>query len=451
MDRILLPYQDRWARDRAKVKIFEKSRRIGGTWGQAKEDVEDAIQGLYPAIWFSSADESAAKEYIIYCSMWARAFNVAAEELGAVLIDKERDIKALSIQFANGCRINALSSSPKAFRSKGGKVVLDEFAWHDDPKAMWAAARPVITWGFPLRILSTHNGQASLFNQFIERTRAGKLAWSLHTVTIFDAVREGLLDKIMGRATSDEERAAWIEEIHQDCVDEETWLQEYCCQPQDESSAFLPYDLITPCESEDTLVEDLSSVTGDLYVGVDVGRRRDLFVIWADELIGGVLHTRKVVTLERQPFRVMRDELYAVLRHPRLRRACIDETGIGMQLAEEAQEEFGRSRVEAVTFSAPAKSEMSHQLRGRFEDRRIVIPPDPVYRQSLHSVRKTTTAAGNIRFDSDRSDQAGHADHYWACALAGHAADSPLNTTPLRIHHHVPTAGQDLLRGYPGA
>jgi phage FluMu gp28-like protein len=451
MDKILLPYQDRWARDRAKVKIFEKSRRIGGTWGQAKEDVEDAIQGLYPAIWFSSADESAAKEYIIYCSMWARAFNVAAEELGVVLIDKERDIKALSIQFANGCRINALSSSPKAFRSKGGKVVLDEFAWHDDPKAMWAAARPVITWGYPLRILSTHNGQASLFNQFIERTRAGKLSWSLHTVTIHDAVREGLLDKIMGRATSDEERAAWIEEIHNDCVDEETWLQEYCCMPQDESSAFLPYDLITPCESEETLRPAGSHPLGDLYIGCDIGRKRDLFVIWTLEDIGGVLFTRNVVTLDRQPFRIMREELFAALAYPRVVRACIDSTGIGMQLAEEAQDYFGRARVEAVTFGAPVKSEMSHQMRGRFEDKRIVIPPDPVYRQSFHSVRKTTTSAGNIRFDSDRSEASGHADHYWACALAVHAASSPLIHAPLKIHNYMPTAGTTMLRGYPGA
>lgn len=366
-----------------------------------------------------------------------------------MLIDKERDIKALSIEFANGCRINALSSSPKAFRSKGGKVILDEFAWHDDPKAMWAAARPVITWGFPLRILSTHNGVNSLFNQFIRRAKAGKTAWSVHTVTIQDAVHEGLLDKIMKRQTTEEERAAWIEEIHQDCVDEETWLQEYCCVPQDESNAWLPYDLITPCEDDELLwAEGESSATGDLYIGVDIGRKRDLFVIWIFEELGGTLYTRKVVTLDRQPFRVMREELYHVLRHPRVQRCCIDETGIGMQLAEEAQTEFGRYRVEAVTFTAGVKSEMSHQLRGRFEDRRVLIPPDPVYRESLHSVRKTTTAAGNIRFDADRSDATGHADHYWACALAAHAAASPEGTAAVEIHESIPTAGSSLVRGY---
>ncbi len=445
---ILLPYQQRWSDDNAKVKIFEKSRRIGGTWGQSEEDVRDAISGRYPAIWFSSADESAAKEYIIYCAMWARAYNAAAQELGMIVIDKERDIKGLSIEFANGCRINALSSSAKAFRSKGGKVVLDEFAWHDDAKAMWAAARPVITWGFPLRILSTHNGENSLFNTFIKRVKAGALNWSLHTVTIHDAVRDGLLDKIQGRPTTEDERAAWIQEMHDDCVDEETWLQEYCCMPQDESSAYFPYDLIATCESEETLRPSDNHPLGDLYVGMDIGRKKDVSVIWLLEDIGGVLWTREVRTLEKTPFRVQREELYQFLSNPRIRRACIDATGIGMQLAEEAQDQFGKTRVESVMFTSASKSEMSSQLHGRFEDRRIIIPSDPVYRNSIHSIRKTVTAAGNLRFDAERSDETGHADHYWACALAAHAASSPLLTRPVEIHHSVPVTGETILHGY---
>ena len=35
------------------------------------------------------------------------------------------NIKALVIEFKNGTKIHALSSNPKGFRSKGGKVVLD--------------------------------------------------------------------------------------------------------------------------------------------------------------------------------------------------------------------------------------------------------------------------------------------------------------------------------------
>ncbi len=41
------------------------------------------------------------------------------------------------------------------------------------------------------------------------------------------------------------------------------------------------------------------------------------------------------------------------------------------------------------------------------------------------AVRKTTTVAGNPRFDAERSE-AGHADEFWAHGLALHAAE---NTT----------------------
>jgi len=383
-------------------------------------------------VWFSSADETAGKEYIRYCAMWARAFNVAAKELGIILLDKERDIKALSIEFANGSRINALSSSAKAFRSKGGKVVLDEFAWHDDPKAMWAAARPVITWGFPLRILSTHNGANSMFNTFVQRVKQGKLNWSLHTVTIQDAVAQGLLDKIMGRKTTKKERDDWIKEMHDDCTDEETWLQEYCCIPQDESAAFIPYDLYFQCQNDAPLWDSMQSATGDLYMGFDVGRKRDLSVVWIDEKLGDLLYTRAVIVLEKMRFRDQKEIVYDWLRHPRMRRACIDSSGLGMQIAEDAQIDFGKSRVECVTFTGPVKADIAFRMRSRMEDKRLVVPNDEASRESFHSIRKTTTIAGNVRLDAERTDTTGHGDHFWGAALAVHAAED-LASAPVRI------------------
>ena len=164
-----LPYQMRWLNDNSSVKIWEKSRRIGATYVQSYEDVRDCVYKRIPSVWFSSADESAAKEYIDYCKKWVKLFSVASKDLGEQIIDSEKDIKAYVIEFTNGTKIHALSSNPNAFRSKGGKVVLDEFAHHKNPMAMWRAAKPCVTWGFPLRILSTHNGQSSLFYKLISQ------------------------------------------------------------------------------------------------------------------------------------------------------------------------------------------------------------------------------------------------------------------------------------------
>ncbi|MEQ8167640.1 MAG: terminase family protein [Candidatus Eremiobacterota bacterium] len=413
-----LPYQMRWLKDESVIKIWEKSRRIGATYVQSYEDVRDAIAKKVPSVWFSSADESAAKEYIEYAEQWAKLFNAAAKYLGQVVLDSDKDIKTFSIEFANGVRINALSSNPKAFRSKGGKVVLDEFAWHEQQERLWAAARPCITWGFPMRILSTHNGKSCRYYKFIEDIKREQLNWSLHTTPIQLAVKEGLVDKITGKKATEKEKEEWIEEQRKSCVDAHTWLQEYCCVPVDETSAFLTYEMIQSCERDNLFDEEIK---GDLYLGMDIGRKKDLSVIWGLEKLGHSKFTRIYKVLEKAPFKYQREVLFEILKHPNLRRCCIDATGLGMQLAEEAQDAFGKYRVEAVTFTNPLKEELAYNLRIAFEDKLIFVPPLLEIREDLHSVKKITSASGNIRFDTTEKTD-GHADRFWALALSNHAS-----------------------------
>ena len=417
-----LPYQQRWLDDKAKIKIWEKSRRIGATYVQSYEDVRDCINRSVPAVWFSSADESAAKEYIDYCEKWVKLFHATAKRLGEVIIDNEKDIKALVIEFSNGTKIHALSSNPKSFRSKGGKVVLDEFAFHNNPDELWKAARPCITWGFPLRILSTHNGQNCLYYKFIDQVLKGKLNWSHHKTPIQLAVSEGLVDKIYQRKTTLQEQEDWMANEKDNCFDEYTWLQEYCCIAVDEASAFLPYDLIATCELNDIL-RPLEDIKHDFYVGVDIGRRKDLTVIWVLEKIENIKYTRLVVELAKMPFHKQEEILHEILSHKLFRRDCQDDTGIGMQMAENAQVKFGKFRVEGVTFTNKVKEDLAYRLRTEFENKTVFIPNRHEIREDLHSVRKITTASNNIRFDADRSDN-GHADRFWALALALHAAEN---------------------------
>ena len=60
-----------------------------------------------------------------------------------------------------------------------------------------------------------------------------------------------------------------------------------------------------------------------------------------------------------------------------------------------------------------------------FQDRLVRIPAAADVREDLHKVRKVVTASNNVRLEADR-DGGGHADRFWALALACHAAlDSP--------------------------
>ena len=145
---------------------------------------------------------------------------------------------------------------------------------------------------------------------------------------------------------------------------------------------------------------ELQDCAGELYIGVDVGRDNDLTVIWVLESIAGMLFTRRVETLKGMKFSDQEAVLYPYLSLPKMRRCCIDQTGLGRQFAERAQERFGKYRVEGVQFTALSKEKMAYPMRARFEDKTIRIPDTSEIRADIRAVKKTVGAGGAIRFDA---------------------------------------------------
>ena len=420
-----LPYQIAYLKDKSQIKLWRKSRRIGATYLQAFEDVVDAltlkIRGKVVDVWFSSADITAAKEYINYCAYWAKVLNIAVEDLGEQVIDLDKDVRALSLQFKNGARINALSSNPSQFRSKGGKIVLDEFAHHKDQQRLWTAANAsAMVWGYPIRILSTDNGVNCKFAKFAKDIEEGRLKWALHITPIQKAVAQGLADVVKGRKLTDKERAEYLEFLRQNAGDEITWLQEYCCKPVDEASALLSFEMIEKCQQK--TYKPLTEVTGDLYVGMDVARNGHLSVIAVIERLENIKFLRSLIVMKKTKWNVQEKILWDILAHPKMRRACIDATGIGDQLAERAQERFGKYRVEKNKFTAAFKEEIAMYLYTTVEDCNIRFENDPELTVDLHSMKRIVSASNVVRFDVDMSETDGHGDRFIAIALANHAA-----------------------------
>jgi phage FluMu gp28-like protein len=438
-----LPYQKRWIEDRSRLKLLEKSRQVGMSWATAYALVRrQAEPGARLDAWVASRDETQARLFLEDCRKFAHILDRAARARGASVLPENTRSGALALPFANGTQLHSLSSNPDAQAGKRGARVLDEFALHPDPKRLYAIAYPGITWGGQLEILSTHRGAQNYFNQLVVEARHGgnPKNFSLHRVTLQDALDEGFLPKLQAKLPTDDPRramdnAAYYDFIRASCPDEETFLQEYMCVPADETTAFLPWDLIAAgefAESEYTpldLAREKNSARGaaslatrELYLGVDIGRVHDLTVFWLLERGPGGLHlTRDILTLENQPFARQEELLWERLALPGLRRACLDATGLGRQLAERALERFGERRVEPVTFTAPVKEDLAYGLRSLFEKRALRIPADKNIRADLRAIKKTTTSAGNIRFAADRGP-GGHADRFWALALAAFAA-----------------------------
>ncbi len=431
-DKKFLPYQDDWINDKSRLKIMEKSRQIGISWATAFATVErTAVAGNKHDQWVSSRDDIQARLFLEDCKNFAGLLDAGARDLGLTVLDDEKKTSAYVLHFSNGKRIHSMSSNPDAQAGKRGCRVLDEFALHPDPRKLYSIAYPGITWGGQLEIVSTHRGSANFFNELVEdvKHRGNPKGFSLHTVTLQDALDQGFLYKLQQNLPPDDERmamdeAVYFDFIRQGCASEEQFLQEYMCCPADDEGAFLSYDMIASCEYRPDEDWQLTGREKELYAGVDVGRTSDLTVIWLLERFAGQMFTRKIIELRNTAFSAQEAELYTVLQIPGLRRACMDSTGLGMQLAERAQEKFGTYRVEAVRFSGQVKEELAYPVRSIFEDKAVKIPRDDKIRADLRGIRKVTTKAGNIRFEADRGRD-GHSDRFWALALAIHAASAP--------------------------
>jgi phage FluMu gp28-like protein len=290
---------------------------------------------------------------------------------------------------------------------------------------------PGVTWGGFIWLFSTHRGTANYFNQLIQEARYknNPKGWHVYRVTLADALECGFLYKLqrkLATANPNDPRIAMDEQAYFDFVkskaaDEETFNQEYMCLPSDDASAFLSYDLLDANKyAPDVDWEQIGS--GPLYLGVDVGRVKDLTVFWLSEQISGVDFTRALIRMQNATFDAQEKVFYELMERPNLRRACVDQTGIGRQFAERATKRYG-SRVEGITFTGPVKETLAYPLKAALEDRTFKIPDDDKVIAAFRSIRKETTSAGNIRFVGDRNAD-GHADEFWAAALCKHASTS---------------------------
>lgn len=427
---ILLAYQGDWVLDDSRLKLGEKSRQIGWSWSEAYKIVRDKSPTTARLDhWMSSRDDIQARLLLEDCKGFANILNVAARDLGQMVIDKDGN-NAYVLAFANGLRAHSMSSNADAQAGKRGGRTLDEYALHPDPRKLYAIAYPGITWGGSLSIFSTHRGTANYFNELINeiKHKGNPKGFSLHTVSLKDALDDGFLYKLQKKLPAGDPRqqmdeAAYYDFIRAGCPDEETFMQEYLCIPSDDNSAFLTYELIAGCEykPEENWEIDLQDCKGKLFVGVDIGRDHDLTVIWVIEQLGDVNYTRRVISMDRETFDAQEHALYQILQLPQVQRCCIDQTGIGRQFAERAANRFGKFKAEGIQFTMPVKDELAYPVRAAFEDRSIRIPNDDKIRADLRAIKKETTASGNIRFTADRGKN-GHADRFWGLALSLHAA-----------------------------
>jgi phage FluMu gp28-like protein len=429
----LYPYQRDWVQDGARFKIGMMARQCGKTFTSTLELALDCVRAEAAGqrrrwVILSRGERQAREAMNEGVKVHLRAMQGAFRELE---YDFDTQFKALEVELAGGSRITALPANPDTARGFSANVLLDEFAFHQDSRAIWRALFPVISKpGLKLRVISTPNGKGNKFYELMTGVDDG---WSRHTVDIHRAVREGLPRD--------------IDELRRGAADEDLWRQEFELEWLDEASAWLDYELIGSCEHEDAGRPALYQ-GGPCYVGVDVasGRGRDLFVVWVAEQVGDVCWTREIIADNRIRIADQADVVADVFRRYRVLRVCVDQTGLGEGPVAQLQRAHG-SRVEGVQFTAANKLALATLAKERFEDRLIRIPPSPAVRADLHKLRKVQGPTGTPRFVAD-SDAAGHADRAWACFLALSAAATPAGA--IEFASTSPRSAARLWDGPPG-
>jgi phage FluMu gp28-like protein len=257
---VLLPFQKRWLTDKGRVKVFEKSRRIGATWCTGAEAVLQASCMDGQDVWYVSYNEDSAKEFIRDCVKWCKWLGIAAKEMGLVILHEGEDgdlkgVRAFQITFPySAFRVTALTSSARNLRGKQGLVIIDEAAFHDNLPELLKAAFALLMWGGSVWIMSTHNGVDNAFADLCDQIRDGKRPYSLHKVTIQDALDEGLYARIcavLGEPYSLPKEQAWLRDLEREYGD--GVREELYCEPNKGGQAYLGRPLIEACMFEPPL------------------------------------------------------------------------------------------------------------------------------------------------------------------------------------------------------
>lgn len=426
--KILLPYQRRWVADTSRVRVWEKSRRIGASYCEAFQSVMEAAKSRGAGgqdTFYLSYNKEMTQTFIRDCAFWAKALNVLADDMEEVLLrDEDRDITVYRIRFASGFNVWGLPSEPRSLRSKQGRVVIDEAAFVDDLPELMKAAFALLMWGGSVSILSTHNGEENPFNELLKEVRAGERKYSLHRTTLDDAIADGLFKTICKRAhpprpwTSEAEEAwrAGIIADYGDGADEELF-----CIPNRSSGAYLTAAMIEACMAslpvltwtppagdfvdwplpvaerytKGWIAEQVEPLLADLpgdrahFCGVDFGRSGDLSVFWpATEERNLRLVPPFVLELRNCPHRTQQQILFAILDAlPRFSGVSLDARGNGSALAEAVRQQYGPALVREVMISESWYRETMPLLKAGIEDRTLILPKDAGILSDFRSLR----------------------------------------------------------------
>ena len=411
-NKILLKYQETWLKNNAKVKVWQKSRRIGASYVEAlycvlKSSLSKKDGGM--SCYYISYAKDMTQQFIKDAAFWAKVLNIACEDLGETIIkDENKDITIYKIRFQSGFEVWGLPSVPRSIRSKQGHIVIDEAAFCDDLQELLKAALAMLMWGGSVSILSTHNGEDNQFNLLVKDILEGRKNYYLQTTDIEEALRYGLYKKICEiekEEYSKSKEKLWLESLIKDYG--EAYEEELYCIPSRNGDKYFNRALLETVIDEKAevfrfyekddftfkseneryakILEYFNSVKylfqnnkNEAVLGEDFARSGDLTVLWFE----CVLRDKKsktlcVIELKNIPF--SNQEQFILLCINELGRkflgAAFDARGNGQMIAENLALIY-KGLILEVMITRKWYSENMPKLKSAIEDKSATIPKD---------------------------------------------------------------------------
>nr|DAM51174.1 MAG TPA: large terminase [Caudoviricetes sp.] len=415
-------YQARYLEDESDNVLVEKGRQEGFSEYSAIKATRASVKaGALFDWWVCSRDLAAAKLFIDDCKKWADFYNLGAGKLGKEIIEGET---VFSITFSTGRTIHALSSNPDVLAGKRGNVILDEFALHKDQQKLLKVSSAVTQWGGQRIVISTHRGKGSVFAQLVNDcvNNGNPMRWSHHRVTIQDAVDAGIVERINAKTGKKMTREDFLASCRAKCLTEADFLEEYMCVPQDTAGQLVSWDTINACTNDRyaTAAGNIAAEEGEFGVGVDVARLSDKHCYialkpWHDRYVVRLVYYHEDNSWESRDRKL--DEMTGAAG---VKLVVIDQTGLGDKYVEDAKKRRNGHKVRGILFTNGSKEELASNLARALEAGKIIIPSHDLLKAHIAAIEKGYTKTGLVCYSADRTES-GHADLFWALAMAYHA------------------------------
>lgn len=196
-------------------------------------------------------------------------------------------------------------------------------------------------------------------------------------------------------------------------IGEERFQMEYEAAFVDDARSYFPMSLLRNCVGESVFQGE----SGGLFGGYDPGGKQDYAAFTVVRRMGdrfGVEYVRAEKGLSYTDFDAMLLDYHKAYG---LTGICVDATGIGAPIVEHLTD-LGLP-VEGLTLTDRVKEELLGNLKILLEQKRIVLPQDPMLLSHLNCIEFERSRMGGFRFTHRRDT---HDDLGYALALACWAA-----------------------------